>query len=58
MGNVKRTVCLGAMLAIVALLPAAAPAQDYRSSTEHYDALKRKAGGGQGNRVKRFVTKG
>jgi len=45
--DVKKAVCLAAMLAIASLVvPAAAMAQQYRNSTEHYEALKRQAGGG------------
>jgi hypothetical protein len=45
--DVKKAVCLAVMLAIVSLaVPAAAAAQQYRNSTEHYEALKRQAGGG------------
>jgi hypothetical protein len=42
----KRAVWLGAVLAMGSLVATAAPAQEYRNSTEHYEALKLKAGGG------------
>ncbi len=47
MGDYKSAARLGAAVVIASvLLPAGATAQEYRNSTEHYDALKRVAGGG------------
>jgi hypothetical protein len=43
----KRAACLSVMLAVVAVLvPTVAPAQEYRTSTDQFEALKRQAGGG------------
>src|SRR5215469_4823492 len=45
--NVKSATGVGAALVILSvLLPAPAPAQEYRNSTEHFEALKRQAKGG------------
>lgn len=44
---VTRGACVGAALAVVCtLLPASVSAQEYKNSTEHFEALKRAAGGG------------
>jgi len=45
--NAKNAACLGvALLALSALAPAGALAQEYRNSTEHFEALKRQHKGG------------
>ena len=42
MSNRKNAVCVGAALVILSvLLASGAPAQDYRNSTEHFEALNR-----------------
>ena len=47
MGRNKSATCVGVTLVMWSvLLAAGAPAQEYRNSTEHFEALKRKANGG------------
>jgi hypothetical protein len=47
MSDIKSATCVGAVLVISSILLAAgARAQEYRNSTEHFEALKRKANGG------------
>jgi hypothetical protein len=45
--GIKSVTCIGVVLGMLSVLPAAgARAQEYRNSTEQFEALKRKANGG------------